>query len=128
VKSIEFLDASGNVVDPEKIVGYKVPNDFSKYASSNPGSSNSIGPDQSSSSIFDAIVKADALSTIKVATSGLSVQILNAKLGASYAVMSIQGKVIASGKITSASHAVMLPNKGMYLVKVGSEIRPVSVK
>ena len=56
------------------------------------------------------------------------VQILNAKLGASYAVMSIQGKVIASGKITSASHAVMLPNKGMYLVKVGSEIRPVSVK
>ena len=128
VKSIEFLDASGNVIDPETIVGYKVPNDFSKYGSSNPGSSNSIGPDQSSSSIFDAIVKADALSTIKVATSGLSVQILNAKLGASYAVMSIQGKVIASGKITSASHAVMLPNKGMYLVKVGSEIRPVSVK
>lgn len=128
VKSIEFLDGSGNVVDPETIVGYKVPNDFSKYATSNPGSSNSIGPDQSSSSIFDAIVKADALSTIKVATSGLSVQILNAKLGASYAVMSIQGKVIASGKITSASHAVMLPNKGMYLVKVGSEIRPVSVK
>ena len=128
VKSIEFLDASGNVIDPETIVGYKVPNDFSKYGSSNPGSSNSIGPDQSSSSIFDAIVKADALSTIKVATSGLSVQILNAKLGASYAVMSIQGKVIASGKVTSASHAVMLPNKGMYLVKVGSEIRPVSVK
>ena len=127
VKSIEFLDGSGNVVDPETIVGYKVPNDFSKYASSNPGSSNSIGPDQSSSSIFDAIVKADALSTIKVATSGLSVQILNAKLGASYAVMSIQGKVIASGKITSASHAVMLPNKGMYLVKVGSRTFKVSL-
>ena len=129
VKSIEFLDASGNVVDPEKIVGYKVPNDFSKYAgSSNPGSSSSVGPGQSSSSIFDAIVKADALSTIKVRASGLSVQILNAKLGASYAVMSVQGKVVASGKISSASQAVMLPNKGMYLVKVGSEIRPVSVK
>jgi hypothetical protein len=56
------------------------------------------------------------------------VQILNAKLGANYAIMSVQGKVIASGKITSASHAVTLPNKGMYLVKVGSEIRPVSVK
>lgn len=129
VQSIEFLDASGNVVDPEKIVGYKVPNDFSKYAgSSNPGSSSSVGPGQSSSSIFDAIVKADALSTIKVRASGLSVQILNAKLGASYAVMSVQGKVVASGKISSASQAVMLPNKGMYLVKVGSEIRPVSVK
>lgn len=133
VKSIEFLDGSDNVIDPEKLVGFKVPNDLSKYSTTTPGSSsstvvgssNSVG--QSSSSVI-GLAMADALSTIKVATSGLSVQILNAKLGANYAIMSVQGKVIASGKITSASHAVTLPNKGMYLVKVGSEIRPVSVK
>lgn len=128
IKSVKFLDANKQVIDPVLITGIEVPELVVSSSSTIIGSSNSIGPDQSSSSIFDAIVKADALSTIKVATSGLSVQILNAKLGASFAVMSIQGKVIASGKITSASHAVMLPNKGMYLVKVGSEIRPVSVK
>jgi hypothetical protein len=128
IKSVKFLDANKQVIDPVLITGIEVPELVVSSSSTIIGSSNSIGPDQSSSSIYDAIVKADALSTIKVATSGLSVQILNAKLGASYAVMSIQGKVIASGKITSASHAVMLPNKGMYLVKVGSEIRPVSVK
>ena len=128
IKSVKFLDANKQVIDPVLITGIEVPELVVSSSSTIIGSSNSIGPGQSSSSIYDAIVKADALSTIKVATSGLSVQILNAKLGASYAVMSIQGKVIASGKITSASHAVMLPNKGMYLVKVGSEIRPVSVK
>ena len=133
LKSIEFLDASGKAVDPFTLTGIKI--EEAKPLSSSSavgtssgsvvGSSNSVG--QSSSSVI-GLAMADALSTIKVATSGLSVQILNAKLGANYAIMSVQGKVIASGKITSASHAVTLPNKGMYLVKVGSEIRPVSVK
>ena len=133
VKSIEFLDASGNVVDPVKLVGFAVPNDLSKYGSTNPGSSGSVVPGSSGSVVPGSsgsvsIAMADALSTVKVATSGLTVQILNAKLGASYAVMSVQGKVIASGKITSASHSVTLPNKGVFLVKVNGDIRPVSVK
>ena len=134
LKSIEFLKGS-QVIDPVTLTGIKIEEVKPQSSSSTvvtssgsvAGSSNSVGPDQSSSSVI-GLAMADALSTIKVATSGLSVQILNAKLGANYAIMSVQGKVIASGKITSASHAVTLPNKGMYLVKVGSEIRPVSVK
>ncbi len=134
LKSIEFLKGS-QVIDPVTLTGIKIEEVKPQSSSSTvvtssgsvAGSSNSVGPDQSSSSVI-GLAMADALSTIKVATSGLSVQILNAKLGANYAIMSVQGKVIASGKITSASHAVTLPNKGMYLVKVGSEIRPVRVK
>lgn len=125
IKSIEFLDASQNVVDPVKItgmanVGTKPSGNFVVTSSS------TIGGSSSSGSV--SIAMADALSTIKVHTSGLQVQILNAKIGSSYAIMSVQGKVVASGKITSASHAVTLPNKGVFLVKVNGDIRPVSVK
>ena len=125
IKSIEFLDASQNVVDPVKItgmanVGTKPSGNFVVTSSS------TIGGSSSSGSV--SIAMADALSTIKVHTSGLQVQILNAKIGSSYAVLSLQGKVVASGKITSASHAVTLPNKGVFLVKVNGDIRPVSVK
>lgn len=142
VKSIEFLDASGNVIDPVKIVGYSVPNDLSKYtgssnptssASVNPGSSASIVPGSSASvvpgsSASIGLLAADALSMVKVAVHGSILSILNAKVGANYAVLSVQGKVIAQGKVTSANQMIAVPNKGMYLVKVGSDIRPVNVK
>ena len=126
LKSIEFLDASKQVIDPVKFTGIEIKEVIPPSSSSTViGSSGSVVPGSSGSV---SIAMADALSTVKVATSGLTVQILNAKLGASYAVMSVQGKVIASGKITSASHSVTLPNKGVFLVKVNGDIRPVSVK
>lgn len=134
VKSIEFLDASGNVIDPVKIVGYSVPNDLSKYTgSSNPTSSASVNPGSSASvvpgsSASIGLLAADALSMVKVAVHGSILSILNAKVGSSYAVLSVQGKVIAQGKVTSANQMIAVPNKGMYLVKVGSDIRPVNVK
>ena len=125
IKSIRFLDASKNLVDPEQITGIKIPEYVPTSSATVVGSSASING--SSSSTY-SIAMVDALSTIKVATNGLSVQILNAKLGSNYAVLSVQGKVIASGKITSASQGITLPNKGMFLVKVGSDIRSVNVK
>ncbi|MCQ2053792.1 MAG: glycosyl hydrolase family 8 [Fibrobacter sp.] len=135
VKSIEFLDASGNVIDPEKLVGFKVANDLSKYtggsnptssASTDPASSGSVVPGSSAGG--DAIVAVDALSVAKVNVSGMQIQLMGAKIGATYAVFSMQGKVIASGRVNSASQSIAVPNKGQFLVRVGNQISSVRVK
>ena len=140
VKSIEFLDASGNVVDPVKLVGFAVPNDLSKYnGGSSPTSSSSQGvnPTSSSQGVVnpgssasgqDAIVAVDALSVAKVSVSGMQIQLSGAKIGSNYAVFSMQGKVIASGRIDGANQNIVMPSKGQYLLRVGNQISTVRVK
>ncbi len=133
LKSIEFLKGN-EVVDPFALTGTKIEEiKVTSSASVNPTSSASVVPGSSNaiipgSSASVGLLAADALSMVKVAVHGTVLSILDAKVGSSYAVLSVQGKVIAQGKVTSANQMIAVPNKGMYLVKVGSDIRPVNVK
>ncbi len=74
------------------------------------------------------IATADALHVVRVTAMGMMIQVSEAKLGANYAVFSMQGKVIASGKIANSVQNIVVPNKGSYIVRVGEKIRTISIK
>ena len=96
----------------------------SKSSSSETPKSSSSAPESSSSSSKekDAIQQKLVASTVHVAVSGMQVVISNATLGSDYAVFTMQGKVIATGKIQHGTESVTLRNQGAYLLRVGREI------
>ncbi len=120
IKAIEFLDASKNVIDPFLITGIRIPE---YQCSSNPGSSSS-NPGSSAVGFYNA----PSIDKVKVIASGNQVQVLGASVGSAYTVFSLQGKVVASGMITSASQGITVPNKGTFLVRVGTKLHMVAVK
>lgn len=162
IKSIEFLDASGNVIDPVKITG--MAGVGTKPAASEPATPTSSGSQDPTSAGTDPAVPGSSAGTdpavpgssagtdpfnpivnpgssgdvalpafanvakFKANVAGMVLQISNATAGSNFAVFSMQGKVITSGKVLGSTHSVVLPNKGAYLVRVGSEIRTINVK
>jgi len=120
IKAIEFLDASKNVIDPFLITGIRVPE---YQCSTNPGSSSS-NPGSSAVGFYNA----PSIDKVKVIASGNQVKVLGASVGSAYTVFSLQGKVVASGMITSASQGITVPNKGTFLVRVGTKLHMVAVK
>ena len=113
IKAVEFLDASGNVIDPVKITGIQIPE---PQCGTGPGP----GP--------ESFVQRSFVSGAKVIASGNQVHVLGAQVGSAYAVFSLQGRVVASGKIQCASQGITVPNKGTYLVRVGGKVHTIAVK
>lgn len=107
VKSIEFLDASQQVIDPSKITGTVISN----VPVVNP----------------DAIIGAVSANKSQIAVAGKQLQITAAN-NTEFAVFSMQGKVIASGKLSLGNASITVPNKGVYMVRVGNKISKVNVK
>ena len=144
IRAIEFLDASGNVIDPVSITG--MPGVRSEIAqttptsSDNPAGSSSSGdvtnPNSSSSGgiVGPGLSSGDALATVyaparfNASVNGLQIQISNASVGSNFAVFSMQGKVIKTGMIKGSSQLVTVQNKGAYVIRVGNEVRSVIVK
>ena len=111
IKAIEFLNADKQVVDPVKITGITIPE-----------LQCNVGPGP------DSFVQRTLVSGAKVIASGNQVQVLGAQVGSDYAVFSLQGRVVASGKIQCASQGITVPNKGTYLVRVGGKVHTIAVK
>ncbi len=143
IRAIEFLDASGNVIDPVSITG--MPGVRSEIAqtptsSADPTGSSSSGdvtnPNSSSSGtiVGPGLSSGDALATVyaparfNASVNGLQIQISNASVGSNFAVFSMQGKVIKTGMIKGSSQLVTVQNKGAYVIRVGNEVRSVIVK
>ena len=140
IRKIEFLDASGAVIDPVLIT--KMPGVRSEIAEEQPASSDSpagssssgdvnpnssaIGPGVGSSGTGLATVYAPA--RFNASVNGLQIQISNAAVGSNFAVFSMQGKVIKTGMIKGSSQLVTVQNKGAYVIRVGNEVRSVIVK
>jgi len=138
IRAIEFLDASGNVIDPVSIT--KMPGVRSEIAEEKPASSDSPAGSSSSgvvnpnSSAIGPNSSGDALATVfaparfNTSVNGLQIQISNATVGSNFAVFSMQGKVIKTGMIKGSSQLVTVQNKGAYVIRVGNEVRSVIVK
>lgn len=126
VKSIEFLDGSKQVVDPSKITGIVISNIPTTPASS---SSTVIVPGVSSSSIVagDAIIAGAIAGKAKISVAGMNIQ-MTAANNTEFAVFSMTGKVIANGKLAFGNASIAVPNKGVYMVRVGNKISKVTVK
>ena len=105
IKSIEFLDASGNVVDPEKITGIKI-----------------------SDTPKTGIKAVAAVGMAKVSVAGMSISVEGAKVGSDIAVFNMQGKKVVSAKAAFGNASVTVPTKGIYLVRVNGKLSKVNVK
>ena len=139
IKAIEFLDASGNVIDAVLIT--KMPGVRGEIAEEPPtssdspaGSSSSGITDPNSSSGITSGSSGEALPAVfaparfNASVNGLQIQISNAAVGSNFAVFSMQGKVIQTGMIKNGSQLVTVKNKGAYVIRVGNEVRSVIVK
>ena len=110
IKSIEFLKADGSVVDPATITGITIPE------TPNPDSQGITDPQMQN------------LAKFQTSVNGTQLQIFNAVSGSDFAVFNMQGKVITKGKIESNTQNVTIPNKGVFMLRVGSVNRLISVK
>ncbi|MCQ2091771.1 MAG: glycosyl hydrolase family 8 [Fibrobacter sp.] len=125
VKSIEWLDGSGNVIDPAKIVGFSV----GSTPSVNPGSSSSNGDVVPGSSSGMAISASAQFNMAKITSAGMNITVSGAPVNADIAVFNMQGKVIAATKaFLGMDQTIAVPNKGVYMVRVGNKISKISVK
>ena len=106
VKSIEFLDAGKQVIDPVKLTGIKISNDPPQFVSA----------------------KASVLNAAKISVSGMTVRIDGANAGTFYAVFDLRGKMIAHGNVLCSSAVIPVADKGMYFVRIGNQISKVAVK
>lgn len=92
-------------------------------------SSSSAKDDKSSSSSkTDAVVAAAAVPQFSLSVAGRNVQIAGARVGSAYAILDMQGRVLATGRTASASMEIAVPRAGSYMVRVGSQTKRVNVK
>ncbi|MCQ2107178.1 MAG: hypothetical protein MJZ05_00260 [Fibrobacter sp.] len=96
-------------------------------SSTKPKSSSSSTKPKSSSSKTDAVIAA-AVPQFSLSVAGRNVQIAGARIGSAYAVLDMQGRVLATGRTASASMEIAVPRAGSYMVRVGSQTKRVNVK
>lgn len=130
VKSVEFLDASGSVIDPSKITGIVISSNPGVTDPSNPGTVDPSNPgtvDPSNPGDIIGIVAGAVAAKSKIAVAGQQIQITAAN-NTAFAVFSMQGKVVASGKLAFGNASIAVPSKGVYMVRIGNKISKVNVK
>ncbi len=64
----------------------------------------------------------------QVMVSGRKVLVTGARSGSPYAVLDVQGQVLATGRVDGSDLSVVLPHSGNFLVRVDRQIRRISVK
>ncbi|MCQ2101658.1 MAG: glycosyl hydrolase family 8 [Fibrobacter sp.] len=133
VKSIEFLDGSKNVVDPAKITGIVISTPTVTPGTTDPGTTDPTTPgttDPGTTPGVDepiAIAASAPVAMAKVSVSGMNIMV-DGVAGASVAVFNMQGKLVASTKAFAGATSITVPNKGLYMVRVGNKMNKVVVK
>ncbi len=100
----------------------------SSSSSAKPSSSSSSGAKSSSSKDNDALPVMNVAPQFTLSTVGREIQVVNARVGAAYAVLDLQGRIVKQGQIESANFAVMVERAGNYLVRIGSNLQMVQLK
>lgn len=84
--------------------------------------------------VFDSTKQTELIET-RFVSSGLSVralarsiQISAAPVGSIYAIADLQGRVLKKGFVESADFNIAMPQAGIYLVRIGEELRKVSIR
>ncbi len=76
----------------------------------------------------DAIVAMAQMPMFSVTTIGRDLQIAGARVGAAYAILDMQGRVINFGRVESSNFNMTVARAGTFMVRVGNETRIVRVK
>lgn len=78
--------------------------------------------------IADAITTARISSNLNIAIHGLNMQIAGTNSGTKFFIADVQGHAICSGTTSFNGIAVKLPHAGAYIVRVGNEVKSITVK
>jgi len=98
-----------------------------KVSSSSKAKSSSSSIKSSSSKKSDALI-VTAVPKFSVVVLGRNLQVANAKVGATYVLFDMQGKVLMQDRVASANFNVAVPRSGNYLLKIGDRTQRVTVK
>ena len=91
-------------------------------------SSSSAGAKSSSSKGKDAIVADGFVPQFSLMVVGREIQVVNARVGAAYAVLDLQGRIVKQGQVESANFGMTVARAGTYLVRIGSYLQMVQLK
>jgi hypothetical protein len=91
-------------------------------------SSSSAGGKSSSSKGKDAIVANGIVPQFSLMVAGREIQVVNARVGAAYAVLDLQGRVMMSGRVAVSDFSLTVPCSATYLVRIGGQLQKVSLK
>ena len=63
-----------------------------------------------------------------LSTVGREIQVANARVGAGYALLDMQGRIVKQGQVESANFGMTVARAGTYLVRIGSYLQMVQLK
>ena len=103
---------------------------FAKSSSSSKVNSSSTPRNDvaSSSSAKTEAIIATAIPQFSVLVNDRSLQISAARIGATYALFDMQGKVLLQGRVQSANFEIPVARSGNYLIRVGNNVQRIAVK
>ena len=99
-----------------------------KSSSSSAAKSSSSSKKKSSSSTKTDAIVASVVPQFSVMVNGRSLQISAARIGATYALFDMQGKVLLQGRVQSANFEIPVACSGNYLIRVGNNVQRIAVK
>lgn len=82
----------------------------------------------SSSSKKDAVVAAAVAAPFNASVVGREVMVSGASVGARCDLFDAQGRPVFTGRIGSANFSVDVPQSGRYVLRIGSQVRALSVR
>ena len=109
---------------------YKKAKASSSSSSAKAKSSSSKGKSKSSSSKGgkDAIASAAQIPQFSLATAGREIQVAGVRVGSAYAVLDMQGRVIAKGRVSATDFSLRMDRSATYLVRIGNQTQTVNIK
>ena len=101
----------------------------SSSAKSSSSSGKSSGSVKSSSSKGkDAIVAAAQVPQFMLTALGRDIQVAGARVGSAYAVLDMQGRVIAKGRVSATDFSIRMDRSATYLVRIGYQTQRVVIR
>ena len=70
----------------------------------------------------DALLELAMTPTFRITVMGRELQVAGARVGASFALLDMQGRVLRTGTVGESNFSVMVPRAGGYLVRIGDEV------
>ena len=97
-------------------------------SSSSKAKSSSSKAKSSSSKGKDAIVAAAQVPQFMLTAVGRDIQVAGARVGSTYAVLDMQGRVIAKGRVAAANFNLTMDRSATYLVRIGYQTQRVVIR
>ena len=139
---VQFIGLDGSVIDSQYVVWGEKPTfpkdpeqEGYKFEGWSSDTSKSVTEPTTIKAIFKKLEEQETgilahgiQPQVTIATAGHEIQIAGARAGSTYTVFDMQGRVIKTGRVKTENFTLAVPRSGTYLVRLNSEIRPVTIK